>query len=76
MERPEGEEPILRLRPETYETLQVMAQILKMKPERVAEEALDAFFAEVQKQLAQKSLADDNAQTNLSYDEFWDGVDI
>jgi len=53
-----------------------MAEILKMPPEQVAEEALEAFFAEVQKQLAEKSMTDDNAQTNLSYEEFWDGVDV
>jgi len=42
----------------------------------VVEQALDEYFATVQKQLLEKNLADENAMTNLDFDEFWDGVDI
>jgi predicted transcriptional regulator len=64
------------LRPETYENLQHYATILKLPPEMIVEQALDAFFAEVHRQLGEKNPLDDSAQTNLSYDEFWDGVEL
>ena len=66
----------LRLRPETVENLHLFSEILKKPPERIVEEALEAYFDAVQKELMEKNLMDENAQTNLSYDEFWDGVDI
>ena len=70
------DEPILRLDPKTYEDLLAYAQILKVPPEALAEQALAAFFAEMSRQMGEKNPLDDNAQTNLSYDEFWDGVDL
>jgi predicted DNA-binding protein len=66
----------LRLRAETIENLHIFSEILKKSPEEIIEEALDAYFDQVQKELMEKNLMDENAQTNLSYDEFWDGVDI
>jgi len=66
----------LRLRAETIENLQIFSEILKKSPKQIIEEALDAYFDQVQKELMEKNLMDENAQTNLSYDEFWDGVDI
>ena len=42
----------------------------------IVEQALEEYFATVQKQLLEKNLADENAMTNLDFDEFWDGVDI
>jgi len=66
----------LCLRAETIENLQIFSEILKKPSEQIIEEALDAYFDQVQKELMEKNLMDENAQTNLSYDEFWDGVDI
>jgi len=40
------------------------------------EEALNNYFQAEQEKLLKESIDKENAQTNLSYDEFWDGVDI
>ena len=36
----------------------------------------DFILAKTIKKLLEKNLADENAMTNLSYDEFWDDVDV
>ena len=66
----------LRLKPETVENLHLFSEILEKSPDRIVEEALEAYFDEVQKRLMEKNMMDENAQTNLSYDEFWEGVDL
>ena len=72
----ETEWPTVPLPPDTYAMLLHYAQVLKFPPERLAQEALEAFFAEVEKQSMEKGLSGENAETSLSYDEFWDGVDV
>ncbi len=64
------------LKPETIENLQAFAELLKKDVSWVLENALEEYFAKVQKELLEKSMADENAMTNLNYDEFWDGVDL
>ena len=64
------------LKPETIENLQAFAELLKKDVSWVLENALEEYFAKVQKELLEKSMADENAMTNLDYDEFWDGVDF
>ncbi len=66
----------IRLSAETADRLKLFSQILGASPQQIAEEALDLYFQEVQKRLAEKNGIDENAQTNLSYEEFWDGVDL
>ena len=39
-------------------------------------EALEDYFQAAQKQLLEKNLADQNALTNLDFDEFWDDVEV
>jgi len=39
-------------------------------------EALEEYFLQEQKKLLEKNLEDENAMTNLDFDEFWDGIDI
>ncbi len=58
------------------ESLNEYSQILKRSPDIIIKEALEEYFTKVEKELLEKALADENAITNLSYDEFWDGVDI
>jgi predicted transcriptional regulator len=65
-----------RLKPDTIENLKAFSELLKKDVSWVLEEALTEYFSAVQKQLLEKNLADENAMTNLDYDEFWDGVDI
>lgn len=64
------------LRPDTIENLKAYSQILDMDTSSLMENALEAYFAEIQKQMLEKNIADENAMTNLDYEEFWDGVDI
>ncbi len=64
------------LKPDTIENLKAFSELLKKDVSWVLEQALEEYFAQVQKQLLEKNLADENAMTNLDYDEFWDGIDI
>ncbi len=64
------------LKPDTIENLKSFSELLKKDVSWVLEQALEEYFAKVQKELLEKNLADENALTNLDYNEFWDGVDI
>jgi len=64
------------LKLETIENLHAFAELLKKDVSWVLENALEEYFAKVQKELLEKNMADENAMTNLDYDEFWDGVDF
>ena len=55
----EKERPDIVLRSETYENLYHYARILKLPPEMVVEQALEAFFAEV-KSARRKNAYDDS----------------
>ncbi|WP_373073961.1 hypothetical protein [Sulfurimonas sp.] len=58
------------------EELEVYSEILKKDPSTILNEALELYFEYEQKKLLEKNLEDENAMTNLNYDEFWDGVDL
>ena len=58
------------------QNLETFTQILKKDESALINEALELFFEQEQKKLLEKNLEDENALTNLDYDEFWDGVDI
>jgi predicted DNA-binding protein len=62
------------LKPETHERLVEYAAMLGMPAEALAERALEALFEELDRQLGERALGD--REQSLSYDEFWDGVDI
>ncbi len=64
------------LKPDMIENLQVYAEMLDKDVSTLMEEALDAYFTEVQKHFLEKNIADENALTNLDYDEFWEGVEV
>ena len=40
------------------------------------EEALEEYFESQQQKLMEKNQLDENAMTNLDFDEFWDDLDI
>ena len=65
-----------KLKSDTIENLKVFSQLLKKDVSWVLEQALDEYFAKVQKELLEKNLSDENAMTNLDFDEFWDGIDL
>lgn len=60
----------------TIETLKEYSELLNRPADIIIKEALEDYFAKVEKELLEKAMADENAITNLSYEEFWDGVDI
>jgi hypothetical protein len=58
------------------ENLESFSEILKKDKSTIINEALELYFEVEQKKLLEKNLADENAMTNLDFDEFWDDVDI
>jgi len=53
------------------EQLEFYSTLLKKSPELMVQEALEQYFVN-----EEKKLADQDPMTNLSFDEFWDGVDL
>ena len=64
------------LKEETVESLEDFSTLLNKDVNTILEEALEAYFQEVQKKLIEKNQNDENIMTNLDYDEFWDGVEL
>ncbi len=60
----------------TVENLQLYSKMLNKSIDTMLEEALEQYFDSEQKRLMEKNINDENAMTNLDYDEFWDGLDI
>lgn len=61
---------------DNLENLENFGTILKKDTSKMINEALEEYFINVQKQLLEKNMADENAMTNLDFDEFWDDVEI
>lgn len=57
---------------ENQETLQVFTELLKKDESTIVNEALELYFKEQAQRLEQEQ----NSQTNLSFDEFWDDVEL
>ena len=64
------------LKSKTVEEIETFSQIVGKTPSQFVEDAIEAYISAIETKMAQDSLNDDNANTNLSYDEFWDGVDL
>ena len=60
----------------TVEEIERFSQIVGKTPSQFVEDAIDAYISAIETKLAQDNLNDDNANTNLSYNEFWEGVDM
>ncbi len=60
----------------TVENLQLFSEMLNKDMNTMLEEALEQYFDNEQKKLMEKNINDDNAMTNLGFDEFWDDLDI
>ena len=58
------------------ENLQTYSELLKKDSNTMLNEALEQYFENEQKKLLEKNLDDQNAMTNLDFNEFWDDVDI
>ncbi len=58
------------------QNLQAFSELKKKDISTLINEALEAYFVNEEKKLLEKNLADENAMTNLDFDEFWDDVEI
>jgi len=66
----------IELKQSTVENLQLFSQMLKKDINTILEEALEQYFDNEQKRLMEKNMNDENAMTNLDFDEFWDDVEL
>ncbi|MEN8302954.1 MAG: hypothetical protein ABFQ64_02640 [Campylobacterota bacterium] len=62
----------IELTDENRENLEAFKSLLNKDKNSMINEALELYFEDEAKKLQ----ASKDSQTNLSYDEFWDGVDI
>lgn len=67
---------IIEFKQTTIENLELYSGLLDKDVNTMLEEALELYFDAQQKMLMEKNIEKDNLQTNLDYDEFWDGVDL
>jgi len=58
------------------QNLEAFSELKKKDMSTLINEALEAYFVNEEKKLLEKNLADENAMTNLDFDEFWDDVEI
>ena len=61
---------------DNLENLETFSQILKKDYSTMMNEALESYFENEQKKLLEKNLDNENAMTNLDFNEFWDDLDI
>ena len=66
----------LELKQTTVESLKSFSEILNKDINTMLEEALEEYFESEQQKLMEKNQFDENAMTNLDFDEFWDDLDI
>lgn len=66
----------IELKHTTVENLKSFSKILNKDINLMLEEALEEYFESQQQKLMEKNLFDENAMTNLDFDEFWDDLDI
>ncbi|WP_457749720.1 hypothetical protein [Sulfurimonas sp.] len=58
------------------QNLQAYSELKNKDFSNLINEALERYFIEEEKKLLEKNLANENAMTNLDFDEFWDEVEI
>jgi len=58
------------------QNLEAFSELKKKEISELINEALEIYFVNEEKKLLEKNLADENAMTNLDFDEFWDDVEI
>jgi len=64
------------LKHDKLESLELYSEILKKDINTILDEALELYFKVENEKLLSKNENDENAMTNLDFDEFWDGVDL
>jgi hypothetical protein len=66
----------IELKQTTVDNIEAFSKILNRDTNSILEEALEDFFQKANEDFIEKNQNDENAMTNLDFDEFWDGVDI
>lgn len=66
----------LELSRNNMDNIEIYSNLLQKSPSNILNEALQIYFDKVEKDLAAQSHDNDGANTNLNFNEFWDGVDI
>ena len=66
------EEVKIELKIDKLESLKLYAKLLDKDINTILDEALEQYFVSEEEKL----IAKEQNATNLSYDEFWDGVDV
>lgn len=56
--------------------IEALALLMQKSPEAVLNEAVDSYLEAQQKKAMEEELEKRRKETTLSYDEFWDGLDI
>ena len=65
-----------KLNSSLIEALMEYSSLLNKEPSVIIKEALEEYFAKVEKEILEKSLEKESALTSFSYDEFFDGLDF
>ena len=58
------------------QNLQTFSEVKKKDISFLINEALEQYFENEQRKLLEKNLENENAMTNLDFDEFWDDVEL
>ncbi len=64
------------LKKETVDELRLFSELLKKDYDTILHEALERYFDDARRRMLEKNFEDENMETNLDFDEFWDGVEI
>ena len=64
------------LKASVYEELEAFSKILNKNSNEILNEALENYFTKQQEILSKRNQDDENALTNLDYNEFWDDLDF
>ena len=66
----------MQLKAKMIDRIEAMSQLLKKSPERVLEEALDLYLKQERDKQLEVELEEHKKETDLSYNEFWDDMDL
>jgi len=61
---------------DNLENIGIFSEILKTDTSGIINKALEEFFINEEKKLLENNIENENAMTNLDFDEFWDDVEI
>lgn len=62
----------IELNNENIQNLEVFTELLKKDKNSIINEALERYFVEEYERIQEEK----SSQTNLTYEEFWDGIDL